>query len=189
MVAHRPDIVHFHNTLPLVSPAAMRMAHDLGAAVVLSLHNYRLLCPAGTFLRDGHVCEDCLAHSLVRSVVHACYRGSRAQTLTVAAMLAIHRRLGTWSRCIDAFIALTSFMKEKMIAGGLPAERIHVRHNPVLAGSRPGPQARELTTPVGEVSVQDQVPASPVSCSTGSAVAAGPAGPVIATAGAAVSSR
>ena len=143
MEAHTPDIVHFHNTLPLISPAALRLAHGLGAAVVLSLHNYRLLCPAGTFLRNGHVCEDCVSHSLARGVVHGCYRGSRVQTLTVATMLAIHRRLGTWTRCVDAFIALTSFMKEKMVAGGLPAERIHVRHNPVLAESRPGAQARD----------------------------------------------
>ena len=50
---HRADVVHFHNTFPLMSPAAYHAARAGGAAVVQTLHNYRLLCPAGTFFRDG----------------------------------------------------------------------------------------------------------------------------------------
>lgn len=125
----RPDLVHFHNTLPLISPSAIHAARDAGAAVVLTLHNYRLLCPAGTFLRKGAICEDCVSKSLLQSVIHGCYRGSRVQTGAVALMLAVHRRAGTWAGKVDAYIALTGFMREKMIEGGLPGPRIHVRPN------------------------------------------------------------
>jgi len=134
---HRPDVVHFHNTLPIISPSAIHAAHGSGAAVALTLHNYRLLCPAGTLLRNGSVCEDCPAHSLARSVVHACYRGSRAQSATVAFMLAAHRRLGTWSRCVDAYIALTPFMRSKLLESGLPPDRVHVKHNVVALDPAP----------------------------------------------------
>ena len=48
--AHRAEVVHFHNTFPLISPAGYRAAHDAGAAVVQTLHNYRLLCPDGDVL-------------------------------------------------------------------------------------------------------------------------------------------
>src|SRR5262245_58920905 len=40
--SHRAEVVHFHNTLPLISPAGYRAAHDAGAGVVQTLHNYRL---------------------------------------------------------------------------------------------------------------------------------------------------
>ena len=83
----RPDVVHFHNTLPQVSPAAYRTAHQAGAAVVQTLHNFRLVCPSGLLYRDGRPCESCVGGLPLAAVTHACYRGSRQQTAAVAAML------------------------------------------------------------------------------------------------------
>ncbi|MGH3076057.1 MAG: glycosyltransferase, partial [Gaiellales bacterium] len=80
----RPDVVHAHNTFPLLSPAALRAAHGTGVRVVQTLHNFRPLCPAATFLRDGRVCEDCLGRVPIPAVVHGCYRSSRAATLPIA---------------------------------------------------------------------------------------------------------
>jgi glycosyltransferase involved in cell wall biosynthesis len=54
-----PDVVHVHNTFPLLSPAAVRAAKAAGAPVVLTFHNFRPLCAAGAFIREGRVCEDC----------------------------------------------------------------------------------------------------------------------------------
>jgi len=97
--------------------------------VVQTLHNYRLLCPAAIFQRDGRVCEDCLGHVPWRGVLHACYRDSRAATAAVALMLSVHRWLGTWSKMVDCYIALTEFARAKFIEGGLPAEKIVVKPN------------------------------------------------------------
>jgi len=142
---HRVDLVHFHNTLPIVSPSAIRAAHGRGVPVVMTLHNYRLVCPAGTLMRNGTVCEDCIDHSLARGIIHACYRGSRVQTASIAAMLSVHRILGTWTRCVDAFIALTPFMKSRLVAAGIPPARIHVRHN--TGGAPPGGPSTGRTVP------------------------------------------
>src|SRR5262249_25457480 len=60
LVGGKPDVVHFHNTLPLISPSAYYACARSGVPVVQTLHNYRLVCPAATFLRDGRLCEDCL---------------------------------------------------------------------------------------------------------------------------------
>lgn len=123
------DVVHIHNTFPVLSPSIYGVARRSGAAVVQTLHNFRPLCPAATLFRDGRPCEDCVGRSLaVPSVVHGCYRGSRVQTLPVALMLATHRVLRTW-RHVDAFIALTDFAATKLADGGLPGERIHVKPN------------------------------------------------------------
>src|SRR5262245_40071540 len=101
--AHHAEIVHFHNTFPLISPAGYKAAHDEGAAVVQTLHNYRLMCPTATFYRDGGVCEDCLGRSIPwPGIAHACYRDSRSASAVVAAMLTVHRARGTWQHAVDA---------------------------------------------------------------------------------------
>lgn len=123
------DVVHFHNTFPLISPAAYYAAQKAGAAVVQTLHNYRLLCPGAMFLRDGAVCESCLGKAPIPAVIHKCYRGSRAATAVTAAMLLSHRMLATYRRRVDAYIALSEFGREKFITGGLPANRIAVKPN------------------------------------------------------------
>jgi glycosyltransferase involved in cell wall biosynthesis len=124
------DILHVHNTLPLISPAIYYAARAEGAAVVQTLHNYRLLCPAATFLRDGKICEACLGKTLPwPAVQHACYRDSRAASGAVATMLFAHRLRGTYEDMVDAYIALTEFARRKFIAGGLPAHKLHVKGN------------------------------------------------------------
>lgn len=126
---HRPDVAHFNNTFPLMSPAAYYAARAEGVPVVQSLRNFRLLCPGALFHRDGRVCEDCLGKIPWRGVVHKCYRGSLAGSATVATMLTAHRALGTWNRAVDAYIALTESGRQKFIAGGLSAEQIYVKPN------------------------------------------------------------
>ena len=122
-------VVHFHNTFQTISPAAYRAARSAGAAVVQTLHNYRLLCPASTLFRDGHPCEDCVGRLPWPAVQHACYRGSRAASGVVAAMLGTHRALGTYRRHVDLYVALTEQARDVYVRGGLPADRLVVKPN------------------------------------------------------------
>ena len=127
---HRIQIAHFHNTFPLISPAAYYAARAENVRVVQTMHNYRLLCANSLLLRDGEVCEDCLGKLVPwPGIVHKCYRGSRAASTTVAAMLATHRVLGTWWKAVDVYVALTEFGRRKLIDGGLPADKITVKPN------------------------------------------------------------
>lgn len=142
LMEFRPDVVHFHNTFPLISPAAYWAGHELGIPVVQTLHNYRLLCPGAALYRDGNVCEDCLQKTVKwPGVLHSCYRGSQAATGAVAAMLATHRFLGTWQQKVSVYIALSEFSRRKFIEGGLPAAKIAVKPNFVACD----PGARDST--------------------------------------------
>jgi len=126
----RPDLVHFHNTLPLVSPSAYHSAAHSGVPVVQTVHNYRLVCPNGLLFRDGAPCEDCVGRRFGwPGILHACYRNSRAASATVATMNAVHHVLGTWTRHITLYIALTNFAKERLLQGGIPPERVVVKPN------------------------------------------------------------
>ena len=133
----KPELVHFHNIFPLISPAAYYACQEQGIPVVQSLHNPRLLCPAATLYREARACEDCVARRVAwPSVVHACYHNSRPQTAIVAAMLAVHRFLGTWGEQVDAYIVFTEFFREKFIAAGLPPDKIFVK--PHFLSADPG---------------------------------------------------
>lgn len=137
--AERYDAVHVQNFFPLISPSAYYAARAEGVPVVQTLHNYRLMCPPGTFLRDGRVCEDCLGKTVaLPGIRHRCYRDSTAATAAVAAMVSVNRMLGTWRRMVDVYIALTEFGRGKFVEGGLPADRIMVKPNFVLSDPGPG---------------------------------------------------
>ncbi|HEY4083226.1 MAG TPA: glycosyltransferase family 4 protein [Burkholderiaceae bacterium] len=125
----RPEIIHVHNTVPLISPSLYWAAARHAVPVVQTLHNFRLLCPQALLLRDGRICEDCVGKVPWRGVVRACYRGSVAQTAVLALGNTVHRFAGTWSDKITRYIALTDFARDKFIAGGLPADRICVKPN------------------------------------------------------------
>lgn len=139
----RIDVVHFHNTFPLISPASYYAARAAGAAVVQTLHNYRLLCPGSLFLRDGKVCEDCLGKTLPwPGAVHKCYRGDRGASAVTAAMLGTHRLVRTYHHAVDRYVALTEFARQKFSQGGFPRHKIVVKPNFILddrgAGSGAG---------------------------------------------------
>ncbi len=123
------DLMHVHNTFPLISPSAYWAAASAGVPVVQTLHNFRLICPQAMLLRDGKVCESCVGRAPWAGVAHACYRGSRAQTGTLAAMLVLHRGLGTWARKVTRYIALNDFCRDKFIQGGLPEAKISIKPN------------------------------------------------------------
>jgi glycosyltransferase involved in cell wall biosynthesis len=125
----KPDVVHVHNTFVMISPSIYSACAEAGVPVVQTLHNYRLLCPAATLFRDGKVCEECMQHSLLRSIQHGCYREARSATAVTAAMLAFHRFRETWSREITCFVALSEFSRSKFIEGGLPAHKVVVKPN------------------------------------------------------------
>jgi glycosyltransferase involved in cell wall biosynthesis len=132
-----PDVIHAHNTFPLISPAVYYAAEAEGVPVVQTLHNYRLICPAATLFRNGHVCEDCVQTAVAyKAVWHGCYHESRPGTAAVATMLASHKLAGTWNAKIHAYIALTQFARNKLAEGGLPANRIFVKPN--FLGRDPG---------------------------------------------------
>ncbi len=122
------DVVHVHNTFPVLSPAVIRAAHRSGAAVVHTLHNYRIGCPSAQLLRDGVHCELCLERRIPTPAIrYRCFHNSTARSAMAAGVVAVHRAFGTWTHDVDAFIAVSQAQRNLMITAGLPASRMHVR--------------------------------------------------------------
>jgi len=152
----KPDVVHVHNTFVMISPSIYSACREMGIPLVQSLHNYRLLCPAATFFRDGRICEECLNGSLIPSVRHACYHNSYSASAVVATMLSFHRFRHTWND-ISIFIALSEFSRQKFISGGLPEEKILVKPNFVYPDPGVGTSERNYALFVGRLSPEKRV--------------------------------
>ncbi len=136
----RPDVVHVHNWFPTISASIFRRCKAAGIPVVHTLHNYRLICAGATLYRDGKVCEECIGSRLrTPGILHKCYRGSALGTAAATAGMVAHWALGTWRHSVDRFIALTEFSRNKLIEGGLDADKIAVKPNFVEPDPGPGP--------------------------------------------------
>lgn len=125
----KPDIIHSHNTFPLISPSIYWVASKNCIPVVQTLHNFRLFCLQAMFLREGKICEDCINRWPWRGIIRKCYRDSISQSLTLATLLLIHRSLGTYARKVTRYIALNQFCRNTFIRGGLPPEHISIKPN------------------------------------------------------------
>lgn len=128
------QVVHCHNTFPLISPSVYYAAWKCGVPVVQTIHNFRFVCPCGTLFRDGHICEECLQGSLKPAEKYGCYRNSKLQTAVVTAMLRLHRKLGTYRKL--NYIFLTDFNKDKIAAQLAPKGKLFVKPNFVYAPER-----------------------------------------------------
>jgi glycosyltransferase involved in cell wall biosynthesis len=132
---HRPDVVHAHNIFPTLSPVSLRVAAQEGVAVVMTLHNYRLMCLPGTLLRRGRVCELCVGKPPWRGVRYRCLRGSLPGSTALASSLVLHRRIGSFDE-VTLFLAVSEFVASKHIEAGLPTERVKVKRNFAWDGPR-----------------------------------------------------
>jgi glycosyltransferase involved in cell wall biosynthesis len=122
----KPDIAHFHNIFFVMTPAVLYACKDEGVPVIVSLHNFRLLCINGLFFRDNKPCEDCLHGSRISGLIHRCYRGSLVFSAAAADMTSYHWRRKTWENIVDTYIVATKFSYGKHVQAGIPADRMAV---------------------------------------------------------------
>ena len=146
----KPDVVHCHNTFPLVSPSVYWAAAREGVPVVQTLHNYRLACLNGYLFRDGKICEACLGRLPWRGVCRRCYRGSFQQSAVAFAALAVHRAIGTYRRKVARYVALTDFARGKFAAAGIPAGAMVVKPNVLVEKDGAKTAAAEKTASAGD---------------------------------------
>jgi glycosyltransferase involved in cell wall biosynthesis len=136
----RPDIVHVHNTSFELSPSVIVAVPRAGLPVIMTAHNYRLLCPRGVFYRVGHIYHECLDSGLHRAIWHRCeYNGSRAAVASVIVSSVLHRWMSTYTKELSALVALNSFAADLFGRWGMPRNRIVVRPKTLSRGREDRP--------------------------------------------------
>jgi len=128
----KPDIIHVHNFFPVASPSIFYVADELNVPIVMTLHNYRLVCPNALLFRKNEVCEKCIDKKFpLAGVLNGCYRDSKVQSFALALMSYVHKKKKTWNTKVSKYIALTSFAKEKILHSslGLDVQQVVVKPN------------------------------------------------------------
>jgi len=126
---HKPDIAHVHNVFPMLSPAVYVALKRNFVPVVQTIHNFRFLCPNGLFYVNGRVCEACQERGYWEAVRNRCMHGSMVTSALYAAAVAWGWHNGAFRFCIDRYIALNVFVAGKLIAAGVPKEKIRICGN------------------------------------------------------------
>jgi len=116
----RPDIIHVHNFFPQISPSIIRISSKRKIPVVMTLHNFRLLCVNGIFFRKGQICEKCRNSIFpVHGVIGRCYRNSMILSANIAVLNFFNIIFGTWRKTVDRYITLTGFQRDKILSSAL----------------------------------------------------------------------
>jgi glycosyltransferase involved in cell wall biosynthesis len=149
------DIVHVQNFFPLFSPSIFYAAKKAGAKVVMSVRNYRLICPNGLMYVNDEVCTACVSKTIpYPALSKKCYRKSFSATAVSVAMLSIHNLLNTWKNKIDAFICISEFVKKQLILGNFGETKLHVKYNFVATELPPNFEPLDYYIYVGRISTE-----------------------------------
>ena len=133
----KPDVVNIHNLFPFISPAALRECKKAGVPVIMTVHNFRLICPTGLFMRNNRPCELCLEKGNEWGCVRYNCEHSMLKSVGYAARNAVARLRRHYLDCVNRFACITDFQRRKLIAAGFPAERIVVIPNSIDATAEP----------------------------------------------------
>lgn len=144
--AFQPDIIHIHNLFYTASASVIRAAKQHRIPVVMTLHNYRLVCVSGLLMREGRIpCEECLTKTVaLAGIQHACFRDSSGQSAHLSAITLLHKVTGIWKQ-VDRFVVVTDFARQKILRSSLHLhpDQILVKPNFVADAGYTGPDERD----------------------------------------------
>jgi glycosyltransferase involved in cell wall biosynthesis len=152
----RYDVVHVHNTFPMLSPSVLTACADEHVPVIATVHNYKLVCASGDFFHDGSVCHRCARGQALPALRRGCYRGSRSATLPIVADHLINR--AAWRELVSAYVFISAAQRDLMRGLGLPPSRVFVKHNFVAPAAKAGPEREHAVVYLGRLDDAKGVP-------------------------------
>jgi glycosyltransferase involved in cell wall biosynthesis len=136
---HHPDLAHLHIYYGKLTGSILQPLHQAGIPVVQTLHEYKLVCPVYTLVSNGEICEACQGKHFYHALLQKCNRGSPARSALSVIESYVSRWVGSLSK-VDHFIAVSHFMRNKMIELGVPVDKISTIYNFVdIDGVTPNP--------------------------------------------------
>jgi len=130
----KPDIVHVHNFFYIASPSIFFSAYKNKIPIILTLHNYRLICSGALLMRNNIPCELCVGKILpLNGIIYGCHRSSKIQTAQLTFITSLHKVIKTWNTKISMYITLTEFSRNVFLNSSLKLhpDQIVVKSNSV----------------------------------------------------------
>ncbi len=121
----RPDVAHVRNIYHHLSPSILWELKEQNIPILYHLNDFKLLCPSYNLVSQGKACEACKGGEFWHAVGANCYPGMGAR-LALTAEAYSHRWLGTYSKCVDLFLAPSRFVRDKFVEHGWDGSRFEV---------------------------------------------------------------
>jgi glycosyltransferase involved in cell wall biosynthesis len=132
----KPDVAHAHNVYGRLTLSVLDALDAAGIPTVLTLHDYRAVCPNGILLAPDGPCRRCVEGTVAHAVRLGCLHGSRYASAVAAVEVALNRRRGAYAKA-DLLICPSHTMERIVSEAGLPAGRLEVVPNAVRASAAP----------------------------------------------------
>ena len=129
MKTDKPDIVIIHNLYPYISPAILKHIKKANVPIIMTVHNFRLICPTGLFMRNSQPCELCLGKSHEWNCIRYNCEHSYLKTLGYAGRNYYARITKAYMDNVDKYACITAFQKQKLIEAGFDRNKITVIPN------------------------------------------------------------
>ncbi len=123
----KPDLVHCHNIYHQLTPSIIGAAKKRGVPVVLTLHDYKPVCPTYNRLCNGEPCSKCLNGDFSQVLRNRCADGSLGKSALLYAEASVQQWMRSYE-AVDRFVAPCRFMKDA-IAHRAPGERASLLYN------------------------------------------------------------
>lgn len=120
----RPDIVHLHNIYGRLTPSILYALKKNKVPAVMTLHDYKLICPSYSMLRNGKVCEFCKGGKYYRCLITRCHKNSYLASLVYVLESYLYAVLKAYFKYVEYFIVPSKFMRNKFIEFGFPGEKL-----------------------------------------------------------------
>ncbi len=141
----KPDVAHLHNIYHQISPSIIPVLKKAGVPIVMTLHDFKTVCPAYNLMRNGRPCEDCSGRRFYRCFLTGCLHGSRLRSLAATLEMYVHHFLWPVYRQVDLFLAPSLFLKDKIERMGFKGKVVHLPNFVSLQEYQPAFDAPERT--------------------------------------------
>jgi glycosyltransferase involved in cell wall biosynthesis len=152
-----PDLVHCHNVYGRLSTSILGVARKRGVPTVLTVHDYKIVCPSYVMLRNGSPCTACLDGGYYRCATSRCHKGQTAASM-VYAIEAYYSRLSRNYDAVSAFLCPSRFIADILQRSGISQDRIIYHPNCIAADSYTPKYEGEYVLSVGRLSHEKGLP-------------------------------
>lgn len=122
------DIAHLHIYYGKLTASILPTLRRFRIPVVQTLHEYKLICPVYSLVSNGQICEACEGSHYYRALPRRCNRGSLTRTALSVVESYVSRLVGCVD-LVDHFIAVSDFLRSKMVEYGVPPEKVTTVRN------------------------------------------------------------
>ena len=110
----KPDVAHIHNIYHHFSPSILYTLKKHKIPIVMTLHDYKVICPNYRLYNKKGICEKCKPHKYYQCFKNDCFNDwARSAGATLETYM--HNSvLGSYERHVDCFISPSTFLKKKL---------------------------------------------------------------------------